>query len=280
MTFWRGWIYVFGERAPAGAPRWDGEAYERAVIDVLERLVLTRAGNILFEALANYVYISPEGDFAGQMASAAPDRARDSVPRGAPVTAGGLLRGTGLGTWTNVYFTPGQWPRGRASLAINRGMALFTDESVLFHELVHALHFTRAVRRPTLLPDPYFSVEEHRAVTVSNVLLSELNYPLRASYDEHAVLGRTAVRTHEGYRVGGESDGLVGVLFDPDRESRLAFERRQVASYIRDLPSFTGALAALPRSVCHYNPFRAYREERYEEIPLTPLGWCAGACER
>jgi hypothetical protein len=280
MKHWRYSIYVSGQPAPRDARSWDPGRYEAAVFEVLERILKTLVGRRLFEHIALDVSIYPRKVLAGQEGLARPENPRAAAPAGPMPDS--LFHGLGTGSKGHVEFTPGEWPRGRPNLPSNRqGLALLTDESVLFHELVHTLHYTLGRRASEVLPLPYYSVEEYRAVTVSNILLSELHYPLRANVWDTAALDWD--REWIGYRVGVESRSVVAPpgltsSYSTVSVDRLKFEIRLISNYLRDVPSLTYALAGIPESVCRYNPFRAYLEGRRTEIPLSPLSWCAAWC--
>jgi hypothetical protein len=251
-------------------------------VEVLERLAQRRVGQIILTQLIHPVFIRPL-DFIG---------AQDAYVDGGGAGAGEPMdgwragervvgrAGTHLGTGTGygardvvIRYTPGMWPRPRRQ-PHRQGLWLFDTDQVLLHEMVHAANKIAGSERQTMLGPPYFSVEEHRAVMVTNVYLSECRRMPRSSYMEKEVGDRSARAPRLGYRGVEMIANPLGALH-PD----VAFERAQIELYTRDYPTLVYNLAGLPETVCEYNPFRNFITGDYEVLPL-PLEWCSPDCGR
>jgi hypothetical protein len=111
--------------------------------------------------------------------------------------------GTGLGSSTTIYFTPGEVPRCGRSIAAQ-------DDDVLLHEMVHALRIMQGLGNP--IPTSfggaggvdmtgYQDEEEFLAVVITNVYISakDPNLPLRRTYHDAAIPLDKPLNTDKGF---------------------------------------------------------------------------------
>src|SRR5262249_35783029 len=162
-------------------------------------------------------------------------RAMDAAPKEAQVFLGGrddpstpederyrvvpLLRGTGRGTDAEMHYTPsdfedhGAVPMCRrdgtvstGACRIGPGSAAYGPDTVLVHELVHALRYTRGqLSRVPTLDKGYDNEEEYFAILVANIYISEKGrISLVANHQSYGTLA-AAMSTSEGFLGKGVS---------------------------------------------------------------------------
>jgi hypothetical protein len=250
-------ITVLGEAA--GRERLDQFLFETAVVRVLDAIQQTRVGQILLKEIdtrPHEVTLIPFRDTQPTNASSSAagsvvdtgvtveDSAAARTKRGTPVLVpdysklgvckdkpyrvnGKILWGRGTGTDEIVQFTPrhwgGQFPR-------------LTAETVLVHELTHALRAKMGVTQKRQTCNAYDNQEEFFAILVENLFRSECRK------NGQALL----LRWHH-----------VGFTELPPKLANLAFffkfHKAKIRQIEKEMPQFAGALRNL--SDLAFNPF-------------------------
>lgn len=245
---------------------WDYGRYRTAVLRLLTSLSNSPVGAIVLGAMSRRVIICPmQREFADNAVArpisggpyigyspplTTPENLRHGVMRGRPVPAEfGILGtarrntralGSGRGADAVVEFTPGMFVPGSP---IALGIAgSFRPDTVLLHELVHALRITRGQFDTTtthgVLAD-YDQNDEFHAILIANIYRSERGIsPLRANH---------------------------GIPFQPLQNPAGFYQQGHnkimVMNLCREMQDFTRSIADIQ---CDFNPIREYYQEMGE----------------
>lgn len=220
--------------------------YEHRVAHLLNHIRSTKTGAAIIDSIVKPVTIRPlEHPFEVNAFAKARD-CRDAIellaePVGCSPGAVWEL-GTGLGSRSTVYFTPGTYTPG--DVLMNKRYKPDTigkkPDEVLCHELVHAMRHTQGELDRTPMGDDFDKVDEFHAIMVANIYCSERGRPLR--------------RNHHG-SVPMQGD------FATDSFRFYAWYNKLVSKFVSDLPALAQQLKDVP---CAWNPVREHFE--YQEV--------------
>ncbi len=271
-----GMFLVYGDPPPQGAPAsFNPHAYVNAVVNIIRTFVRGFEVPRLVEAhQRHFVVVKPFRDWRGGTASTVAMNGFDALPRGEraripqddPTTAWddtGLLTarndvGTGRGTPSYIGYTPSDFDATNAPIGPGDWAPLYAD-AVFVHEMVHAVRNAWGVAITHRFGDDRTEVwhmentEEFYATVIMNMYNSQRRIPLHTAYEV-----QTRMRLERNTR------GLD--------HPYLRLQHRYIEGFFRDIPTLAKALADLPERVCPYNPFRDYRENRYDRAPLIVPG--------
>ena len=226
--------------------------YEHRVVGLLNAIRATRTGAAILDSVVKRVTIRPLENPFEVNAFASPRNCRNAIellaePVGCRPGAVWEL-GTGMGTASTIYFTPGTYSPGDPLMnkRYKHDVAGKKPDEVLCHELVHAMRHTQGEldRRP--MGDGFDKVDEFHAIMVANIYCSERGRPLR--------------RNHHGSAPMQHEFATDGFRF-------YAWYNKLVSKFVSDLPELARQLS---RINCPWNPVREHFE--YQQI-LADIAW-------
>ena len=212
--------------------------YEHRVALHLNTIRTSHTGAAVLGTIARSVTIRPLDDPFEDGASASPADRRNATQMNEPLIRCGKDpapgTGTGLGSASTVYFTPGVYTRGDALQQYSPDAPASRPEEVLFHELVHAMRHTVGELDRSCMKDDFERKEEFHAIMICNIFCSERGRPLR--------------RNHSG-KQHMQRD------FATDSFRFFAWYNREVRKFVADHPELS---RQLNRINCPWNPIREH----------------------
>ena len=165
-------ITIDGGRSSSG---WNGPRYERVVANLLHDVFRTDTGRAIRSEITRSLTIRPN---PGGPANARPHNQTAATRHGQMVrncrngfglhdARGNLLYGAGIGTNVTIEFTPADYGPPTSS-------NFLTPDSVLVHELAHAVRQMAGVLDCDFMADDFDTIEEFFAILVANIFRSEL----------------------------------------------------------------------------------------------------------
>lgn len=148
--------------------------------------------------------------------------------------------GSGLGSTSTVFFTPGVYTRGDALQKYSPDAPAGRPEEVLLHELVHAMRHTVGELDRSCMKDDYNRMDEFQAIMVCNIFCSERDRPLRRNHDSHDPMPRD---------------------FAADAFRFYATYNRPISKFVSDHPDLSRQLKKVP---CAWNPIREHFD--YQQV--------------
>ena len=220
--------------------------YEQRVVGHLGTISRSRTGAALIRAIAKPITIRPLKKPREVNAFARPDSCLDSIELFADAAVCGstdiLDMGTGMGSPSTVFYTPGTWTPGDRLMnkKYSPDAPGARPDEVLFHELVHAVRQGHGERDRTPMKDDFDRVDEFHAIMICNMYCSERARPLR--------------RNHHGNKT-------MDTKFSSDAFVFYAWYSELVSKFVSDLPDLSRELKAVR---CPFNPIREHFD--YQEV--------------
>ena len=160
----------------------EAEKYELGVLELIARMAQMRTGLAVLRAIHRHADLSMViKPYMGSKvnAKAKPADKRAAAPKGRRLSGRGSRRGTGLGSDTEIQFTPALFLKSplKAELGLPEPPELGGGgpEDVLLHEMVHGLRHMAGLRNKRRVPfqPDYDTLSEFYSIFVTNIYRSE-----------------------------------------------------------------------------------------------------------
>jgi hypothetical protein len=218
--------------------------YEDQIVLIMEMILRTQSGRILVGAIgrtARIMLIIPD---AGTEINAATNwtSAKQAFPANLTFTDPSTQQPfttTSGGSCTIIELTPSNYS--------HRDGVVSSADTGLFHEMCHGLHVMLGISQAYLPLDDFDNIDEFWAITLTNIYLSEKNYPaLRRDHHGRQQL-HPSLCTSEAFL------------------QRFADPMKQICDAA---PDFTREVAQIPAK---FNPIRAYYAPKTPNKSAQPL---------